>query len=170
MKLLQRLSIGLTYVGGFSIVFTVLVVISDIIGRTVFNFSLMGAYDLVTTALVVSVYAGMSEAFRQQAHITVDLIDNIGNVILSKLFALIALVAALAMIGLLVWLSAGQAFDAYRFRDVTADLRIPKVWHWSAIIIGLSVTCVTLVELIAGSVATLTRPEPLPRVGNEEVF
>lgn len=155
LKALRNLSIGLTYAGGLAIIFMVGVVVVDIVGRHVFGFALVGAYDYVSYTLVVSVYAGMSEAFRQKAHITVDMIDNFTNETVRNTIKATALVLTFAMLMLVTWLCLGRAYDSFRFGDVTADLRIPKIWHWAAILVGLTVTCITLLELFLRSLASL---------------
>lgn len=158
-SIVRRMSMGFTYLGGLSILFIMGVTLTDIFTRTFLNFSLLGTYDLVQLGLVVAVYGGLSEAFRRNAHIAVDLIDTISSPMLQRISTLIMLLLALGLLCLLTWLCFGQAYDTYIFGDITMDLRIPKYWHWTGIIVCLLMTCLTLIELFISALLSIGKPE-----------
>lgn len=158
-SIVRRMSMGFTYLGGLSILFIMGVTLTDIFTRTFLNFSLLGTYDMVQLGLVVAVYGGLSEAFQRNAHIAVDLIDTISSPMLQRISTLIMLLLALSLLCLLTWLCFGQAYDTYLFGDITMDLRIPKYWHWSGIILCLLMTCLTLVDLFISALLSIGKPE-----------
>ncbi|MBR9763378.1 MAG: TRAP transporter small permease [Rhodobacteraceae bacterium] len=150
---IQRLSTGFTYVAGASVLFMMGVTLADIGTRTLLGFSIIGTYDLIQLGLVLAVYGGMSEAFRRNAHIAVDLLDAIASPRLLRISALLTLVLAAVFVGLLTWLGVAAAQETRLFGDVTMDLRIPKVWHWAAIILCLGMTCLSLLDLLLQALA-----------------
>lgn len=150
-KVVHGLSVAFSYVGGVAILLMTGVTLFDIIARNAFGFAVFGTYDLVLITLVVSVFAGMAEAFRQKAHITVDLIDGLPGKLLRRVIGTAALTITCFTILFLTWLCIGQAIEAYHFKDVTTDLRIPKYLFWIGIIIGIGLTGITVtLQLIQG--------------------
>lgn len=145
---IRLLTVALSYLGGAAILAMTGVTLVDIIARNAFGYAIFGTYDLVLITLVISVYAGMAEAFRQQAHITVDMIDGISSPWVRRLVGIAALVVTIAAMALLTWLCIGQARDSLRFGDITTDLRIPRVLFWIGIVFGFAVSCLTLVMLL----------------------
>lgn len=157
--LVRKMSMGFTYLSGLAILFIMGVTLTDIFTRTALNFSLLGTYDMVQLGLVVAVYGGLSEAFRRNAHIAVDLIDTISGPLMQRISTLIILMLVVALMGLLTWLCFGQAYDTYIFGDITMDLRIPKYWHWIGIISCLLMTCLTLIELFITALLSIGKDE-----------
>lgn len=90
MDKIRPVTIALSYLGGAAIIAITGITLFDIIARSFFGYAIFGAYDIVLITLVVSVYAGMAEAFRQQVHITVDMIDGIRSQRLRRLVGLTA--------------------------------------------------------------------------------
>ena len=44
---------------------------------------------------------------------------------------------AVVVLAVMAWQGWIAAKDSYEFNDVTADLGLPRVWHWMAVLIGL---------------------------------
>ncbi len=145
---IAAMSRGMVWIGCAAIALMVAATVVDVLGRLVFGLALFGTYDFVQFALIISVYAGMPEASRQGAHIAVDLIDRLGGARVGWLLSVIGITATLLVFLLLTWLSLGEAYDAWRFGETTADLEIAKIWHWAAILPGLAATCITLSSLL----------------------
>lgn len=145
-RLLGLLSKALSYIGGLAILAMMGVTIVDIAMRNVFGTAIFGTYDFVLAMLVVSVFAGMAEAFRQEAHIKVDLIDGIASPRLRRAVIALALVLTSTALLLLVWLAVGQAADARFFGDITTDLHIPRYLFWVVIVIGLGSATIVLLH------------------------
>jgi TRAP-type C4-dicarboxylate transport system permease small subunit len=152
-------TLALSYLGGAAIIAMTGVTLFDIIARNFFGFAVFGTYDLVLITLVISVYAGMAEAFRQQAHITVDMIDGIRSYRLRRFIGITAIVITILSLMLLTWLCIGQAYDSWRFGDFTTDLRVPKYLFWIGIVVGMALSCVVLLVLLAEKVRTGEAPQ-----------
>lgn len=146
------------YIGGAAIICMGAVTIADIFTRTFLSYSLMGSYELVQLTLAMSVFSGLAEGFWRKAHIVIDLIDQIASPMLGALLSLFATLISLGMISLLIWLCIGQAQDTLFFGDITADLRLSKIWFWIPIIVGLSTACLALTLMLIEQLFLLARP------------
>lgn len=167
MNKIRHVTIALSYLGGAAIIAMTGITLLDIIARNVFGYAVFGTYDIVLITLVVSVYAGMAEAFRQQAHITVDMIDGIRSQRLRRIVSFTAIAVTILVMALLTWLCLWQAYDSLRFGDVTTDLRIPKLLFWIAIIVGLTLSCIVLLLLLVDKVRTVGAPQNTARIIGE---
>lgn len=65
---------------------------------------------------------------------------------------------------LLTWLCLWQAYDSWRFDDVTTDLRIPRVLFWIAIIVGFTLSCLVLLLRLIEKLRTGGAPQGTARI------
>ena len=47
------------------------------------------------------------------------------------------LVLAAVVLAVIAWQGFIAAADSFAFNDITADLGLPRVWHWSALLVGV---------------------------------
>lgn len=127
-----------------------LLTVADVILRGVFNHSLRGVYELVELMLAGTFFIALPCVFLRDDNILVNTIDEIFPRIVPVLKRA-ALVLAVAVFVVLVWQGWFAAVDSYEFHDVTADLGLPQFWHWSIVLIGMSLaTLAALFMLFRG--------------------
>ena len=123
--------------GSIGLIFVTLVILIDVIGRSLQN-PLYGSQDLTTMAFVVVVFGGMAICDRHGSHVSVDLLERQFPERLNKLLDLLwALVGAAIFIGL--------AYTVYESAKISTMLnlstnliRLPKAWfQWCLSILAL---------------------------------
>ena len=117
-----------------------LLTVVDIALRSAFGTPIRGVYELVELLLAGTFFFALPAVFLRGEHIVVDLIDSIAptRVPILKRVANVVGVAILALMG---WRGTLAARDTLMFSDVTADLGLPRIWHWAALLIGVFGAC-----------------------------
>lgn len=121
--------------------------VADVVLRTFFNYPLRGVYELIELMLAGTFFLALPCVFLRDDNILVNTIDEIWPRIvpLLKRFALILSVLTFAV---LVWQGWSAAWDSYEFHDVTADLGLPKFWHWSIVLFGMSLAALAALFML----------------------
>jgi TRAP-type C4-dicarboxylate transport system permease small subunit len=114
-----------------------LLTVADVVLRSFFDYPLRGVYELIELMLAGSFFIALPCVFLRDDNILVNTIDEIVPRIVPVLKR-IALVLSVLTFAVLVWQGWSAAWDSYEFHDVTADLGLPKFWHWSIVLIGMT--------------------------------
>lgn len=124
--------IGLSaIVGSLGLLFEVLVILVDVIGRA-FGQPLLGSQDLVTMTMVIVVFGGMARCGHQGGHIAVDLLERYFPRRLNR-----SIDAFAALLGAVIFLAIAWAvYDSARISvmlDLSTNLlNLPKAWfQWA---------------------------------------
>jgi TRAP-type C4-dicarboxylate transport system permease small subunit len=111
--------------------------VADVALRSLFNYPLRGVYELIELMLTGTFFIALPCVFLRDDNILVNTIDEILPRIVPFLKRA-ALVLSVAVFVVLVWQGWYAAWDSFEFHDVTADLGLPRFWHWSLVLIGMS--------------------------------
>jgi TRAP-type C4-dicarboxylate transport system permease small subunit len=113
-----------------------LITVADVTLRAVFNMPIRGAYELVELMLAYTFFVALPAVFLRDENVIVSLIDDLAP---RWVFALKRLAALLAVVILAVmaWQGFLAARDAFEFNDVTADLGLSRLLHWTALLVGV---------------------------------
>jgi len=113
-----------------------LLTVADVTLRAFFNTPLRGTYELIELLLAGTFFLALPAVFLRDEHIVVDVVDPIAPraVQVLKRFAEVLAVVLLAAMAWQGWLAAQ---DTIAFGDVTADLGLPRVLHWIALLVGV---------------------------------
>jgi TRAP-type C4-dicarboxylate transport system permease small subunit len=108
---------------------------------------LRGVYELIELMLAGTFFLALPCVFLRDDNILVNTIDEIWPRIvpLLKRFALLLSVAVFVV---LVWQGWSAAWDSYEFHDVTADLGLPKFWHWTIVLVGMSLAALAALFML----------------------
>lgn len=114
-----------------------LVTVADVLGRRI-GLPIEGVVDLVQLFVVTGAWLVMPYAFMAAAHVSVDfLLTSMPRKLMLALRA-VAVVATLALLGLMLW----QGFLTFQTRTMFGDrsqqLGIPIAWYWYPLLIGLA--------------------------------
>ena len=113
-----------------------LLTVADVTLRAAFNLPIRGVYDLVELLLAGTFFFALPCVFLRDENILVNSIDDLAPrlVPLLKHAAEMLSVVVLAIMAWQGWIAAS---DSYAFHDVTADLGLPRYWHWMTLLIGV---------------------------------
>jgi TRAP-type C4-dicarboxylate transport system permease small subunit len=129
-----------------------LVTAADVALRGFFNFPIRGTYEIVELLLTGTFFLALPAVFLRDDNIVVNVVDDVSPRWVPVLKQISAVLAA-AILGVMAWQGWLSARDVYEFRDVTADLGIPKIWHFIALLVGIVGACITaLVMALARNV------------------
>jgi TRAP-type C4-dicarboxylate transport system permease small subunit len=135
---LQRLQLWLAVV---ALIILMMITVTDVFLRYLFNSPVRGSYDLVESMLLVFVFNGMAAGFFTRRQIVIDLIDAAigrrGAVVLIRLADLLSVVC----LGLLMWAMLGPARQAYEYGDRKLELSLPIYVLW---VVGLAALAGTI--------------------------
>jgi TRAP-type C4-dicarboxylate transport system permease small subunit len=121
--------------------------VADVVLRTFFNYPLRGVYELVELMLAGTFFLALPCVFLRDDNILVNTIDEIVPRIVPFLKRA-ALVLSVATFAVLVWQGWSAAWDSYEFHDVTADLSLPRFWHWTIVLVGMSLAALAALFMV----------------------
>ncbi|MFZ1908395.1 MAG: TRAP transporter small permease [Burkholderiales bacterium] len=96
----------------------------DVVGRYLFNQSVVGAFEITEIMMALLIFAGLPLVVRREEHVTVDLVDRFFPARAKRAYRVaIELASGALMLGLahLMWRKAGRAAD---YGDTTTVLLI----------------------------------------------
>lgn len=141
-----------------------LLTVADVVLRSLFNHPLRGVYELIELMLAGTFFIALPCVFLRDDNILVNTIDDLLPRVVPFLKRA-ALVLAVAVFVVLVWQGWFAARDSYEFHDVTADLGVPRFWHWSIVLTGMSLAALAALFMLfrsddkaAGSAPDVTEP------------
>jgi TRAP-type C4-dicarboxylate transport system permease small subunit len=114
-----------------------LLTVADVTLRAAFNTPIRGVYELVELLLACTFFVALPAAFLRADNIQVNVLDNLAP---RSVPALERVAAAIAVVVLAVmaWQGFLAARDSLEFHDVTADLGLSRVYHWTAVLVGIT--------------------------------
>jgi TRAP-type C4-dicarboxylate transport system permease small subunit len=113
-----------------------LITVADVVLRATVNLPIRGVYDLVELLLAGTFYFALPCVFLRDENIVVNSIDDLAPRWVPALKRA-AQVLAVVVLAVMAWQGFIAAGDSLAFHDVTADLGLPRFWHWSALLIGV---------------------------------
>jgi TRAP-type C4-dicarboxylate transport system permease small subunit len=113
-----------------------LLTVADVTLRATINLPVRGVYDLIELLLAAMFFVALPCVFLRDENIVVNSIDDIAPRAVPWLKRIAELLAVM-ILAVLAWQGFIEARDSYEFHDVTADLGLPRTWHWTAVLIGL---------------------------------
>jgi TRAP-type transport system small permease protein len=121
-----------------------LLTVADVVLRATFNLPIRGVYELVELLLAGTFFVALPCTFLREENIIVNSIDDVAPRWVPSLKRA-ADVLAIIVLSVMAWQGFIAARDSFAFHDVTADLGLPRMWHWLALLIG--VVCAALSAL-----------------------
>jgi TRAP-type C4-dicarboxylate transport system permease small subunit len=121
-----------------------LLTVADVVLRATLNLPIRGVYELVELLLAGTFFLALPCAFLRDENIVVNLIDDVAPRWVPSLKRAADVLAIIVLI-IMAWQGFIAASDSYAFHDVTADLGLPRMWHWLALLVG--VVCAALSAL-----------------------
>lgn len=128
-----------------------LLTVADVTLRAFFNLPIRGVYELIELLLTGTFFLAMPAVFLRDENILVNAIDNVAPRWVGFLKR-VAELLALVILTVMAWRGIIAAWDTYEFHDITADLGLPRWWHWVLLLIGVIGSAIAaLVMAVRGS-------------------
>jgi TRAP-type C4-dicarboxylate transport system permease small subunit len=113
-----------------------LLTVADVTLRAAFNAPIRGVYELVELLLAGTFFIALPAVFLRDDNILVNVVDERAPRLVPWLRRLAA-VLAVAIFVIMAWQGLIAARDSYEFHDVTAELSLSRIWHWSVVLFGI---------------------------------
>jgi TRAP-type C4-dicarboxylate transport system permease small subunit len=113
-----------------------LVTVADVTLRAAINLPIRGVYELVELLLAATFFLALPCVFLRDENIVVNAIDDITPRLVPRLKRA-AEILAVVILAVMAWQGIIAARDSIEFNDVTADLALPRFWHWLALLVGV---------------------------------
>lgn len=156
-RALGRLTYWLALAGISTLLVAIVLTCADILWRRIVGGAFVDTFDLTKLCLVAAASLSIPYGFTLGSHITVDLLaDKFPAGVRTVLDVVVALVGA-ALLGFLFWLTWKGAMLHYAYGDTTQNLRIPVVWYWGLLLVGLGLA---VLASLARAADTLVGGEP----------
>lgn len=144
----DRVSTVLAVLGIAALAGAVAVVVGDVAWRRIGGGSFIGSVDLTQLCVVAAVSWSIPYAFCRGTHVAVDLLGTVLSRRAERILDAIAAAVAMVLVGFLLMLSWRRAMEQWGYGDVSQDLAIPFVIHWSFLLSGLAVSAVACLSTL----------------------
>ena len=124
------------WIAALCLVAMMLLTVADVALRAAFNMPIRGNYELIELLLAGTFFIALPAVFLRGGNIVVNVIDDLVPRRVSALERL-AEMLSVVVLAAMVWQGWLAARDTYEFNDVTADLGLPRILHWSALLVGV---------------------------------
>ena len=133
----DRITRAMHVIAGVALVVMMLVVVSDVVLRAVFNTPVKGAYDVVSISLLVMTMFGIAPVVAKRSEILIDLIDAVLPPVGLRVLAFVAAVTGVVLFAFFGWAMIQPAMDAWQWGERSLELDIPKWPLWVVAFTGL---------------------------------
>ena len=135
--LLQKVVSIFSLLGMGALLGVILTVVGDILWRRIADQSFIGLVDITQLFIMAAASTAIPLAFSKSKHVTVDLLNNLFPLPISKLLDITAQLISLALMCFLFYLTWGKTMQVISYGDVSQNLEIPKIYHWGILLLGL---------------------------------
>ena len=126
----------------------VLLTVVDVVMANAFRRPIVGAIEVVETALAFMFFLGIGEVFRGGHNITVDVSDHFVGERARNTLQFIGAVLTVAFLVLMGIAMLAPAADAWRFGDRKADSGIPLAVLWAPALVGILIAIVASMQVV----------------------
>lgn len=123
-----------------------LITVADVTLRAFNNLPIRGAFELVELLLAATFFLALPCVFLRDENILVNVIDDLAPRYVPALKRG-ALLLAVVVLAVMAWQGFIAARDSLEFNDVTADLALPRFWHWLALLVGVIAAAVAALAM-----------------------
>jgi len=160
-KALSRAEDSLNLIAALAVFFLMFVGVTQIVGRTVFDFAIYGYIDWIEQASALFAFLGIAYAQRLGSHIGMDLTMNWRPSNRWKI-ELFGVVMTIAIITVLIYASFTNFLRAYSIGDSTMDIKLPT-WPAKLMVpLALSMLWLRLSLQICGYLRMIAHPDAEP--------
>lgn len=131
-----------------SLIVMMMVTVIDVGLANFFHRPIVGAFDLVVTALVFAVFLGIPLTFQREANVVVDVVDHLAPATVVDKLRLLARLCTLAFLLILLYNMVEPAMDAYKYGEKKPELGLPLYVIWIPIFIGVGLAIWSVIHTL----------------------
>jgi TRAP-type C4-dicarboxylate transport system permease small subunit len=146
LKILQRLSSYLAYIGAISLFLMMCLTIADVTGRYLFNKPILGAFELTEFMVLVLIFSFLAYAQSHKSHINVDLFMMFFPEKLRTLIEIFNHVACLAIMILITWTGFQNALEVMEAGESSPNLALPNYPFVFFLVFGCAIMCIEFIK------------------------
>lgn len=129
-----------------ALVAMMLVTVADVAMANLFKRPIIGAYDMVESTLILSVFLGIPATFQRGGNIVVDVVDLFVSRTMVDRLKRLAQIATLVFLVLLFYNMVVPALDAYRFGGRKQELGLPLWVFWVPMLLGVFLAALAVLD------------------------
>lgn len=136
------------YAAGIVLVALMTGTVADVLGRYLFNYPLLGVFDLTHFAVVIIVYMGFAYCTYFGGHAAIELLYDRLSAPIARVMDRIIHVSSAIMMGVLAWRAGVDAIQVQEFGQASQLLELPLYPAYWVAAVGSALTA--LVMLLQG--------------------
>jgi TRAP-type C4-dicarboxylate transport system permease small subunit len=133
-----------------SLIVMMMVSVFDVVLANLFKRPIVGAFDLVETTLVLTVFLGFPQTFLSNSHIAVDVVDFFVSKAAVGRLKILAKVISIVFLVFLAWKMVDPAADAFKFGERKQELGLPLFALWVPMIFGIAISALVALSSLWG--------------------
>jgi len=146
---MERFLKALSLVGTAALVIGVLLTMTDIGLRSVSTLTVRGIVDIMQLCVLVGAMLAIPHGFISDQHVAIDVFAERMPVRVQLALRLFAAVLAVLFLAGVFWFSLQQALTEQAGGDRSQTIGIPMIWYWTPFLIGIALSVLVSVFLIA---------------------
>lgn len=132
------------YMGLFCILVMMLITVTDVLLRWLFNTPILGAYEISEYLMVILVFSALAYTEAGSGHVKVDTFYDRFPFNVQVLLDCLTHLFGICIMALIAWTNAKMAYIKWEFGDITGTLPIPVFPMHVIIAIGSILFCLAL--------------------------
>jgi len=149
LKMLQRLSTGLAYLGCLALFSMMCLTILDVAGRYIFNKPILGAYELTEYLVLILIFSFLAYAQARKSHVSVDLFMVFFPAKFKIVIEMLNHLACLAVMILITWMGFEKAVEMMETGESSPNLALPAYLFVFFLVIGCAALCIEYIRDIS---------------------
>jgi TRAP-type transport system small permease protein len=146
IKIFQRLSTYLAYIGAFTLFLMMCLTMTDVVGRCLFNRPVVGAFELTEFMVLVIIFAFLAYAQAYKVHINVDLFVRFIPKKLKIYIEILNHIACLAIMILITWMGYEKALEIMEAGEASPNLTLPSHPFVFFLDLGCAIMCIEFIR------------------------
>ena len=123
----------------------------DVVGRKVFNHSIIGSVELTELMMMALIFCAMPVVSLAGGHVIFDLLDSVLPERIKRWQAAVANLICCLLLGVSGWFVLNRAMRTHAMGDITAQLAIPLApFHYSAAVLLMLCAVMHLYLAVSG--------------------
>ncbi len=169
-RLFQRMTLNLGILSGFGTLVIMVLIVVDVAGRTLFNTPIPGSNEFSELLLIAMIFLGLAAAQQRREHFAIELAIQYLPPSAKRWVTLGGWLVSLAVVGLLAWLSARQAWTSMLRNEASYGTIAFPIWPARAVLaLGLGLLSLQLViDIVRALRPTPAAADPAPQTSRHE--
>ena len=150
---LGRLRFVLGTLAGVALFAMMTLTFLDVVGRKLFNHSIIGSVELTELLMLAMIFAAMPVVSLAGGHVIFDLLDSVLPEHVKRWQGIVSNLTCTVLLGVAGWFVLNRAMRTQAMGDITAQLAIPLApFHYSAAILLMLCAVMHLYLALSGKI------------------